>query len=131
MSHLTLATVRDVAQSVHDGYALPAGDWPDCYDVTKAIQRTLVEDYGVDEDATHVEKYLPPSGYRHYALVLDESVLGEATTIDGSYAQFADGTETVINAGSYEEIGDVAVVQPRSEYLLFSYRTSTGDDWYQ
>lgn len=119
-THLTRERLRAIARDERAAYTpTSTNSWPDCFDVSEAIRTRLLEEYDIDEAAVEVREFYPADGFRHYALILENSIAGESLVLDASFDQFATETETPVNLAPAAEISNIVIVSPKQRYLFF------------
>jgi hypothetical protein len=111
------SALEEVARSVRREYLAESAvemEWPDCYDVSLAVKRELVE-RGVDEGSLDIRRYMLEGEAHHYALVVEGD--GELFVVDASFDQFANETGTLMDVAPMAEISEVVVVV-KSQYVF-------------
>ena len=116
ITHEQLRTIARDERAAHSPG--PQGPWPDCFDVAEAIRQRLATEHDIDTEAMETQEYQLAGGYRHYALVLNPSVLGESAVVDASFDQFATEADTPIDIAPRDEIADIVIATPRNRYLF-------------
>ena len=91
--------------------------WPDCYDVSRKIQKRLIEDYGLSSEFVDIEEYRS-NDFRHYYLLIQPEVMGDSCVVDASFRQFANDTGTEFDLAGPDDIQDVVIVEPKEGYIF-------------
>lgn len=92
--------------------------WPDCYDVSRSIQKELVEEHGVQSNLVDIREYRN-GDFRHYYVLIQPEAFGKSCIIDASFRQFASDTDNKFDLGDPEGIQDVVLVEPKNRYIFY------------
>lgn len=106
---------RNQNEKESEGRGVP---WPDCYDVSRSIQKELVEEYDLRSDLVDISEYRN-GNFRHYYVLIQPEAFGKSCIVDASFRQFANDTDSDFNLGNPEEIQDVVIVEPKSRYIFW------------
>lgn len=124
MEELNKQSLKDIAHSVRTQYMEVSDvylEWPDCYDISVSIKRTLQDDFEVSTDNIRIKEYILQGGLHHYAVVVTPEVIGESAVIDASFDQFSSETDTALNIADSPEIEPVVVAVPKEKYIFNNY----------
>jgi hypothetical protein len=119
MTQLTKNQVEDIATKASEDLTEESEfNWPDCWKAVNEIKNQLVKQHNVNEEHVEIKQYLLPNEFGHYCLYISSVVTGQSILVDAAFAQFATETENPFNIGSAEEIDDVAVISPATDYIF-------------
>jgi hypothetical protein len=119
MTQLTKNQVEDIATKVSKDLTEESEfNWPDCWKAVNEIKNQLVKQHNINEEYVEIKQYLLPNEFGHYCLYISSVVTGESILVDAAFAQFATETGTPFNIASAEEIDDVAVISPATDYIF-------------
>lgn len=119
MTKLTKEKLEEIAVDVSENLTEESEfSWPDCWKAVTEIKNRIVTKYDVDEEYIEIKQYLLPDEFGHYCLYISSVVTGESILVDAAFSQFATETGTPFDVGPAEQIDDVAVISPASEYIF-------------
>lgn len=121
MEKLCTGVLREIGIEVNARVVADGEEWPDCFCVSKNIERELVDEFGVGREYVDVVEVCPVEEFRHYVVEVSGEVMEgwESAVVDASFAQFADETGTPVGVGCRDVVDDVVVVSPAAGYLFY------------